>query len=61
MNKRIIKIMGVFFAGLLVLGSIGCGAKPPTKANDITNGEQEKLTAGTEIVTPADNTEITVN
>lgn len=61
MNKRIIKIMGVLFAGLLVIGSIGCGAKPPTKASDITDGTQQKLTTSTDIVTPADNTEVTVD
>lgn len=61
MNWRIIKIMGVFFAGLLILGSIGCGAQPPTKADDITNGQQQKFTTSTEIVTPADNNEATIN
>jgi hypothetical protein len=61
MKRRIIKIMGVFFAGLLVLGSIGCGAQPPTKASDISDSEQQKLTAGSEIFTPADNTEVNVN
>lgn len=60
MGMRIIKIMGVFFAGLLVLGSIGCGAQPPTKTDDITDGQQQKLTTSTEVVTPADN-EINVN
>ena len=61
MNRRIIRIMGVFFAGLLILGSIGCGAKLPTKTDDLTDGDQQKLTASTEIVTPADNTEETVD
>lgn len=61
MNKRIIKITGVFFAGLLILGCIGCGAQAPTKADDITNGQQQKFTTSTEIVTPANNSEATVN
>jgi len=58
MKERILKLMAVFAAVILVLGSAGCGAKPPTTANDLSESEQQKLTVSTEIVTVADDTEI---
>ncbi len=61
MIERILRIMAVFAAGVLIFGIAGCGAKPPTTANDLTEGEQQKLTVSTEIVTVANDTEMTVD
>jgi hypothetical protein len=58
MKERILKIMSVFAAAILILGSAGCGAKPPTATDDLSDGEQQKLTASTEIVTVADDSQI---
>jgi hypothetical protein len=61
MNRRILKIVAVFAAGVMILGNVGCGAKGPTTANDITDDEQQKLTISSEIVTAAEETEINVD
>ena len=61
MKERILKIAAVFVAGILIFGIAGCGAKPPTTANDLPEGEQQKLTVSTEIVTIGDDTELTVD
>lgn len=61
MMERILKIMAVFSTGILIFGIAGCGAKPPTTATDIPEGEQQKLTVSTEIVTVAEDTEMTVD
>ncbi|UCE67102.1 MAG: hypothetical protein JSU85_03560 [Candidatus Zixiibacteriota bacterium] len=61
MKERILKIMAVFVAGILIFSIAGCGAKPPTTANDLTEGEQQKLIVSTEIVTVAEDTEMTVD
>ena len=58
MKKRIIKAMAAFAAGILILGSFGCGAKPPTTANDLTDDEQNKLVISSGIVTAAEETEV---
>lgn len=61
MIERIIRIMTVFAAGMLIFGIAGCGAKPPTTADDLSEGDQQKLTASSEIVTVAEDTEMTVD
>ena len=43
MRQKILKIMGVFAAGMLISGITGCGAKAPTKTDDLTQEEQQKL------------------
>jgi hypothetical protein len=46
---------------VMVFGIAGCGASPPTAANDMTDSEQQKFIIRFEIVTPADNAGITVD
>ncbi len=61
MKERILKIMAVFAAGMLIFGIAGCGAKAPTTADDLTDEDQQKLTASTEIVTTGSDREINVD
>lgn len=61
MKERILKIMAVFAAGAVIFGIAGCGAKPPTTANNATEDEQQKLTVNTEIVTTGSDSELTVD
>ncbi len=61
MKRQIIKLMAISAAGVMLLGAIGCGAKYPTEANDISEGDQQKLTISSEIVTVGDDTAITAD
>lgn len=61
MIKRILKLTAIFAAVLMISGIVGCGAKGPTTANNLTNDEQQKLVISTEIHTVADDTEIAVD
>lgn len=58
MRGQIKKVMAIFCAGIMLFGVVGCGANYPTKADDISDGEQNKLTIISEIVTIADDSEI---
>ncbi|GEM_PF-3521142 len=55
MRGQIKKVIATFCAGIMLFGVVGCGSNYPTKADDISNGEQSKLTISTEIVTVADD------
>ena len=58
MRGQIKKVMAILCVGIMMFGVVGCGAKYPTKANDISDGEQNKLMISTEIVPIADDSEI---
>ena len=61
MKVRISKILAAVAAGMLILGIVGCGAKSPTTANDITDGDQQKLTDVIGTATTGSDTELTVD
>jgi hypothetical protein len=61
MKQRLLKMMAIFAAGFLISGISGCGARLPTTSDELSEGEQDKLTVSSEIVTAGEETEVAVD